>query len=89
MPNRRPFEWITGQACADRRDSGNTLSAMETQDTTTLSALAERLGWRRRASAGVHLVDLLVGRTVVDLIAVLAENRDGPRVPVSAFPQSE
>ncbi len=49
---------------------------METQEIIKLSALVERLGWQRRDSAGVHLVDLLVSRTVADLVAALAENRD-------------
>jgi hypothetical protein len=49
---------------------------METQEFVKLSTLAERLGWRRRESTGVHLVDLLLSRTVSDLIAALAENRD-------------
>lgn len=49
---------------------------METQEFVKLSTLAERLGWQRRESTGVHLVDLLLGRTVSDLIAALAENRD-------------
>jgi len=50
---------------------------METREIIKLSALAERLGWQRRDSTGVHIVDLLVSRTVTDLIAALAENRDG------------
>ena len=49
---------------------------METQEIIKLSALVERLGWQRRDSTGVHLVDLLVSRTVTDLVAALAENRD-------------
>ncbi|SES04159.1 hypothetical protein SAMN05216188_12064 [Lentzea xinjiangensis] len=49
---------------------------METQQTVELSALVERLGWRRRESTGVHLVDLLLGRSVSDLVAALAEHRD-------------
>ena len=49
---------------------------METQEIVKLSALAERLGWQRRESTGVHVVDLLVSRTVSDLIAALAQNRD-------------
>ena len=49
---------------------------METQEFVKLSTLAERLGWQRRESTGVHVVDLLVSRTVVDLIAALAQNRD-------------
>lgn len=49
---------------------------METQEIIKLSALVERLGWQRRESTGVHLVDLLVSRTVTDLIAALAQNRD-------------
>ncbi len=61
-------------------DFGNTLCPMETQEITALSTLAERLGWQprtgRREFAGVHVVDLLVGRAVVDLIAVLAEHRE-------------
>ncbi|MFD5825749.1 hypothetical protein [Lentzea sp. NPDC060358] len=52
---------------------------MESQEIITPSARAERLGWRLPASAGAHLIDLLVTRTVVDLIAVLAENRDTAR----------
>jgi hypothetical protein len=50
---------------------------METQEIIKLSAFVERLGWQRRESTGVHLVDLLRSRTVSDLIAALAENRDG------------
>ena len=50
--------------------------AMESQEIIKLSTLAERLGWRRRDSTGVHVVDLLVSRTVTDLIAALAENRN-------------
>jgi hypothetical protein len=50
---------------------------METQEIIKLSAFVERLGWQRRESTGVHLVDLLLSRTVSDLIAALAENRDG------------
>ena len=49
---------------------------METQEIGPLSALAERLGWRRRESTGVHVVDLLVSRAVSDLIAAVAENRE-------------
>jgi hypothetical protein len=49
---------------------------METQEFVKLSTLAERLGWQRRESTGVHVVDLLLSRTVSDLIAALAENRD-------------
>jgi hypothetical protein len=53
---------------------------MDTQEIIKLSALAERLGWQPRIpdrkSRGVHVVDLLVSRTVVDLIAALAQNRD-------------
>ncbi|MFD4642970.1 hypothetical protein ACFWN2_37070 [Lentzea sp. NPDC058436] len=49
---------------------------METQEIVTLSALVERLGWRRRESVGVHVVDLLVARRVSDLIAAVAENRE-------------
>ncbi|HEX7301741.1 hypothetical protein [Lentzea sp.] len=49
---------------------------MESQEIVKLSALAERLGWRLPACAGAHLIDLLVARTVVDLVAVLAEDRD-------------
>lgn len=49
---------------------------MESQEIIKLSMLAERLGWRRRDSTGVHVVDLLVSRTVTDLIAALAENRN-------------
>ncbi|GAA3660058.1 hypothetical protein C8D88_105541 [Lentzea atacamensis] len=49
---------------------------METQEIIKLSALAERLGWQRRESTGVHVVDLLVSRSVSDLIAALAQNRD-------------
>ena len=53
---------------------------METQEITTLSALAGRLGWQPlRLSAGVHVVDLLLSRTATDLIAALAENRDPER----------
>lgn len=51
-------------------------AAMDTQEIIKLSTLAERLGWQRRESTGVHIVDLLLGRTVSDLIAALAENRD-------------
>ncbi|MEV6716095.1 hypothetical protein AB0M48_29085 [Lentzea sp. NPDC051208] len=49
---------------------------MDTQDITKLSTLAERLGWQRRESTGVHLIDLLLSRPASDLIAALAENRD-------------
>ena len=49
---------------------------METQEIIKLSTLAERLGWQRRASTGVHVVDLLVSQTVVDLLAALAQIRD-------------
>ncbi|USX52423.1 MULTISPECIES: hypothetical protein [Lentzea] len=49
---------------------------METQEVRPLSALVERLGWQRRESTGVHVVDLLVSRGFSDLIAVLAENRE-------------
>ena len=49
---------------------------METREIIKLSALVERLGWQRRESTGVHLVDLLVSQTVTDLIAALAQNRD-------------
>jgi hypothetical protein len=53
---------------------------METREIIKLSALAERLGWQPRIrnceSAGVHIVDLLLSRTVSDLIAALAEHRD-------------
>ena len=49
---------------------------MTTQEIIKLSALAERLGWQRRESTGVHLVDLFLSRTVTDLIAALAQNRD-------------
>ena len=49
---------------------------METQEIIGLSALAERLGWQRPESKGVHVVDLLLSRTVSDLIAALAENRE-------------
>ncbi|MGW6445024.1 hypothetical protein [Lentzea sp. NPDC055074] len=49
---------------------------MDTQEIIKLSTLAERLGWQRRESRGVHIVDLLLGRTVSDLITALAENRD-------------
>ncbi|MEU7481607.1 hypothetical protein AB0A63_36920 [Lentzea sp. NPDC042327] len=52
---------------------------METHEFVKLSALAERLGWRRRVSTGVHVVDLLLSRTTTDLIAALAENRDRER----------
>jgi len=50
---------------------------METREIIKLSALAERLGWQRPASTGVHVVDLLLSQTVTDLIAALAENREG------------
>jgi primosomal replication protein N len=49
---------------------------MEQREIVELSALVERLGWRRRVSTGVHVVDLLLSRTATDLIAALAENRD-------------
>jgi hypothetical protein len=49
---------------------------METQEIIKLSTLAERLGWQRHESTGVHVVDLLVSRAVSDLIAALAQNRD-------------
>jgi hypothetical protein len=49
---------------------------MEMQEIIKLSVLVERLGWQRPASTGDHLVDLLVSRTVTDLIAALAQNRD-------------
>jgi len=49
---------------------------METRETTQLSALVERLGWQRRESRGVHVVDLLLSRGVSDLIAALAEQRE-------------
>ena len=49
---------------------------METQEIIKLSTLAERLGWQRRESTGVHMIDLLLSRTVTDLISALAENRD-------------
>lgn len=49
---------------------------MDTQEIIKLSTLAERLGWQRRESTGVHLIDLLLSRPVSDLIAALAENRD-------------
>jgi len=49
---------------------------MDMQEIIKLSVLVERLGWQRRDSTGVHLVDLLVSRTVTDLVAALAENRD-------------
>jgi hypothetical protein len=52
-------------------------AAMDTQEIIKLSTLAERLGWQRRESTGVHLIDLLLSRPVSDLIAALAENRDG------------
>ena len=49
---------------------------MERQEITKLSTLAERLGWQRCESTGVHVVDLLVSCAVSDLIAALAQNRD-------------
>ncbi|MFD9705946.1 hypothetical protein [Lentzea sp. NPDC059081] len=49
---------------------------MDTQE-FKLSTLAERLGWQRREPRGVHVVDLLLSRTVSDLIAALAEHRSG------------
>ncbi|WP_329790252.1 hypothetical protein V1227_40010 [Lentzea sp. DG1S-22] len=49
---------------------------MDTPEVTKLSTLAERLGWQRRESTGVHVVDLLLARGVSDLIAALAENRE-------------
>ncbi len=48
---------------------------METREIVELSALVERLGWRRRVSTGVHVVDLLLSRTATDLITALAEHR--------------
>ncbi|MFJ8964593.1 hypothetical protein ACIRG5_34900 [Lentzea sp. NPDC102401] len=50
---------------------------MDTHEIIKLSALAERLGWQRRESTGVHVIDLLLSRSVTDLISALAENRDG------------
>ena len=49
---------------------------MDTQEFTKLSTLAERLGWQRREFTGVHVIDLLLSRSVSDLIAALAEDRD-------------
>lgn len=49
---------------------------MDHEETEKLSTRVERLGWQRRESTGVHVVDLLLSRTVSDLIAALAENRD-------------
>ncbi|SDH19291.1 hypothetical protein SAMN05216553_117143 [Lentzea fradiae] len=47
---------------------------METQETVGQPTRVERLGWQRRESNGVHVVDLMLSRTVSDLIAALAEN---------------
>ncbi|WP_157529676.1 hypothetical protein [Nocardia sp. NRRL S-836] len=52
---------------------------MEPQEIVTLSALAERLGWRQRVPTGVHVVDLLLSRTATDLISALADDRDRER----------
>lgn len=49
---------------------------MDAQEIIKLSTLAERLGWQRRESTGVHVVDLLLSRSVSDLIAALAEHRE-------------
>ncbi|WP_189155935.1 hypothetical protein [Lentzea pudingi] len=49
---------------------------MDTREIVKLSAVVERLGWRRRESTGVHVVDLLVSRRVSDLISALAEHRE-------------